>query len=96
MSINLLRHAKFIVYVIMDAPAVSCTPKQINLQAFLLLQLPYCVSMLLLTSGCKLVAAQYKCCYYLAPPQSILTKQIYAKLMLCKPLFIIHGRVKAF
>ena len=31
----------------------SCTPKQIDLQAILLLQLPYCVSMLLLTSGCK-------------------------------------------
>ena len=30
------------------------------------------------------------------PPQSILTKQIQTKLMLCKPLFIIHGRVKAF
>ena len=38
----------------------SCTPKQIHLQAILLLQLPYCVSMLLLTSGCKSAAAQYK------------------------------------
>ena len=37
-----------------------CTPKQTDLQAFLLLQLPYCVSVLLLTSGCKLAAAQYK------------------------------------
>ena len=35
----------------------SCIPKQIDLQAILLLQLPYCVSMLLLTSGCKLAAA---------------------------------------
>ena len=53
MSINLLHHTKFIVSrcvisIITDAPAVSCTPKQIDLQAFLLLQLPYCVSMLLL------------------------------------------------
>ena len=47
MSINLLHHA----------PAVSCTPKQIDLQAFLLRQLPYCVRVLLLTSGCKLAAA---------------------------------------
>ena len=82
MSINLLHHAKFIVSatcvisIIINAPAVSCTPKQIDLQAFLLLQLPYCVSMLLLTSGSKSAAAQYKRCYYLAPPQSILTKQI--------------------
>ena len=30
------------------------------------------------------------------PPQSILTKQIQDKLMLCKPRFIVHGRVKAF
>ena len=40
MSINLLRHAKFIasaacvISIIIDAPAVSCTPKQIDLQAF--------------------------------------------------------------
>ena len=53
-----------------------CTPKQIDLQVILLLQLPYCVRMFLLTSGCKSAAAQYKRHYYLAPPQSILTKQI--------------------
>ena len=46
----------------------SCTPKQIDLQAILMLQLPYCVSVLLLTSGCKSAAAQYN----LAHPQSIL------------------------
>ena len=82
MSINLLLlcHTKFIVSaacvisIIIDAPAVSCTPKLIDLQVFLLLQLPYCVSMLLLTSGCKSTPAQYKRHYYLAPPQSILTK----------------------
>ena len=38
----------------------SCPPKQIDLQVFLLLQLPYCVSVLLLTSGCKSAPAQYK------------------------------------
>ena len=31
----------------------SCTPKQIDLQVFLLLQLSYCVSVLLLTSRCN-------------------------------------------
>ena len=40
--------------------------------------------------------AQYKRCYYLAPPQSLSRKQIKTKLMLCKPLFITHGRVKGF
>ena len=50
--------------------------------------------MLLLTSGFKSAAAQYKRRYYLAPPQSILAKQMKAKLMLCKPLFIVHARVK--
>ena len=78
----LLCHAKFVasaacvISIINDMPAMSCTPKQIDLQAFLLLQLPYCVSVLLLTSRCKSAAAQYKGCYYLVPPQSILTKQI--------------------
>ena len=33
---------------------------------------------------------------YLAPPQSLSRKQIKTKLMLCKPLFIVHGRVKGF
>ena len=60
----------------MDVPAAPCTPKQIDLQVLLLLQLPYCVSVLLLTSGCKSAAAQYKCRYFLVPPQGILTKQI--------------------
>ena len=38
--------------------------------------------------------AQYKHHYHLAPPQSLSRKQIKTKLMLCKPLFLIHGRVK--
>ena len=51
--------------------------------------------MLLLTSGCKIDACtMYKCWYYLAPSQSLLRKQIKTKLMLCKLLFIVHGRVK--
>ena len=45
------------------------------------------------TSGCKSALAQYKRHYYLAPPQSLLRKQIKTKLMPCKPLFIVHGRV---
>ena len=51
--------------------------------------------MLLLTSGYKSAPAQYKC-PYLAPPQSVSRKQIKTKLMLCKPLFIIHDRVRGF
>ena len=85
-----------VISIIINAPAVSCTPKQTHLLAFLSLQLPYCVSMLMLISGCKSTAAQYKWRYYLVPPQNTLTKQIRDKLMLCKPLFIVHGRVKAF
>ena len=66
MSINLLRHEKFIasaacvISMIILAPAVSFTPKKIDLQAFLLLQQPYCVSVLFLTSGCKSAFALYK------------------------------------
>ena len=45
----------------------------------------------------KSASAQYKHCYYLVPPpQSLSRKQIKTKLMLCKPLFIVHGRVKGF
>ena len=44
----------------------------------------------------KSAPAQYKHCYYLVPPQSLSRKQIKTKLMLCKPLFIVHGRVKGF
>ena len=44
----------------------------------------------------KSAPAQCKCCYYLAPPQSLSRKQIKAKLMLCKPLFFAHRRVKGF
>ena len=52
--------------------------------------------MLLLTSGCKLAPSKYKGCYYLVPQQSLSRKQIKTKLMLCKPLFILHVRVKGF
>ena len=50
----------------------------VDLQAFLLLQLPYYVSML----------------FAPAPLGNLLRKQINTKLMHCEPLFIIHGRVK--
>ena len=86
MSINLLHHVTqnllkvsrlCIISIIIDGLLCrSCTPKQIDLQAILLLQLPYCVIMLLLTSGCKSAAAQYKQRYYLVPQQIILIKQI--------------------
>ena len=72
--------AACVISIIIDVPAVSCTPKQIDLQAFSLLQLPYCVSVLMLISGCELAAAQYKCHYYLVPPQSILANNTYMVL----------------
>ena len=72
MLINLLRHAKFIasaacvISIIIDAPAVSCTPKQIDLQAFFVtIHSCLIVTGLLLTSRYKSAAAY-----------SILTKQI--------------------
>ena len=73
----LLCHSKSaacVISIISDALAVS--KLYTYLQAILLLQLPYCVSVLLLTSRCKSPAAQHKHRYYLAPPPSILTKQI--------------------
>ena len=37
-----------------------CTPKQIDLTSiFVIIQMPYCVSVLLLTSRCKSALAQY-------------------------------------
>ena len=48
------------------------------------------------TSGCKSPLTQYKGHYYLVLPQCLLRKQIKTKLMLCKPLFIVYGRVKSF
>ena len=50
----------------------NCTPKQIDLQAFLVTT---AASMLLLTSRCKSAAAQYKHCSYFAPPQKRLSSK---------------------
>ena len=56
-GINLLPHTKFItsatcvISIIMDTPAVSCTPKQIDLQLFFVAKA---------ASLCKSAAAQYK------------------------------------
>ena len=36
----------------------------------------------------------YEHSYYLAPPQSLSRKQMKTNLKLCKPLFIVDGRVK--
>ena len=69
-----------------------CSPKQKDLQAFLQLF----VSMLLLSSGCKSAAAQYKCYYYLVPPQSILTKQIEIKLRLCNLYLSLMAELRPF
>ena len=77
MSINLLRHAKliasatYVISIIMDVPAVSCTPKQIDLQHFC------CYSCLIVsTSNVNWQLHNTNGRYYLVPPQSILTKQI--------------------
>ena len=62
--------------MIIHAPAVEVVHRnKLVYKRFLLLQLPYCVSVLLLTSGCKSAAAQYKRRYHFAPTQSSLTKQ---------------------
>ena len=67
--------AACVISIIIDAPAVSCTPnKQMDLQAFLLLQLPYCVSVL--TSRCKSAAVQYKHVIIWHLHKVFLTKQI--------------------
>ena len=64
-----------------DVPAVSCTPKQIDLQAILLLQLPHCVRVLLLIRGCKSAAAQYKFrYYYLASPVELRPFKTYTEI----------------
>ena len=60
---------------------------------FLLLQLPYRVSALLLTSGCK--SASQTLLLFGASTKSF-KKTDKTKLMLRKPLFIVHGRVKGF
>ena len=63
--------------MIIDAPAVEVVHQnKLVYKRFLLLQLPYCVSVLLLTSECKSAAAKYKRHYHVAPPQSILTKHV--------------------
>ena len=77
----------------------SCTPKQIDLTSVLLLC--QCITCTMGTSRCKsgtctmqrkCMPTQYK--HYLVPPWSLSRKQIKIKLMLCKPLFIVHVRVK--
>ena len=55
--------------------------------------LPYCVSVLLLTSQISTYTI-YRRPYYLAPPQNLSRKQNKAMLTLCKPLFVAHVRVK--
>ena len=59
--------ATCVISMIIDVPAVEVVHRN---------KLVYCVSMLLLTSGCKSATAQYKRRYHLAPPQSILTKYV--------------------
>ena len=73
-SINFLHHVEFImswkvsncvISIIIDVLSVKLsklyTKRNWFNKCFLLLQLPYCVSVLLLTSGCKSAPAQCKC-----------------------------------
>ena len=51
----------------------SCTSKQIDLQTlFVTTTALLCQN----ASGYKSAPVRYKCCYYLTPPRSVLTKQI--------------------
>ena len=85
--INLLHHAKFIMSLKVSRLCnqhnyrCTCCVEVVHLNRFTSIfcyynYVPYCVSVLVLTSGCKLAPAQYKRRYYLPPSQSILTKQI--------------------
>ena len=74
---------------------MSCTPKQIDLQAFFVTTAALLCQCVIVTSDVNLQLHNANA-LLLVPPQNILTKQMHAKLMLCKPLFIVHGRVKAF
>ena len=44
----------------------------------------------------KTTPEQYKHHYYLAPPRSLLRKQIKTTLILCKPLLPFMAELKAF
>ena len=71
-----------VISIIIDTPAIAYA--MVSSQVVDVVQMQI--------STCKI----YKHCYYLAPPQSLLRKQNKTVLMLCKPLFIIHVRVKGF
>ena len=74
----------------------SCKHHIAHLTSILLLQLAYCVSMLLLTNACKSHNTSTLINWHLY--EIFWEKQSVekAKLMLYKPLFIIYVRVKAF
>ena len=77
MSINLLRHASAacVISIIIDGLLCrSCTPKEIDLQAFFVTTASLLCQRVVVNKQSG--AAQYKRRYHLAPPQSILTKQM--------------------
>ena len=94
MSINLLRHAVCAISIIIDAPPVYpwlvvklmlyILTNRFN-KRFVTIQLPYCVSVLLFTKVVIIL---------LVPPQKLLREQNKAILMLCKPLLVVHVRIK--
>ena len=54
---SLLLSAACVISIIINAPAVSCTPKQIDLQAFFVTTAALLCQCVI---GCKSAAAQYK------------------------------------
>ena len=89
-----LNHAKSvpcIISIITDVPAVDKLLKLYTLTnrftSILLLQLPYCVSMLLLTSVCK--SAPASACYWLVPVFQKSTLLPKTKVTLYKPVSFV-------
>ena len=54
----------------------SCTPKQIDLQAFFVTTATLLCQRVIVNKDVNRQLHNKNACYYLAPPQSILTKQI--------------------
>ena len=72
----------------------SCTPKQIDLQAFFVTTATLLCQRVLLISRCKSAAVQYNTSVLLFGASTKYFNK--TNLELCKLLFIVHGRVKAF
>ena len=72
---SLLCHSKSaacVMNIIINVTAVSCTPKQIDLHALFITTAALLCQRVIVNNGSCTIQTRY----YLAPPQSILTKQI--------------------